>query len=521
MKAIIVSIMYFITFFPIIVYGEGEYSNIIWVEPVKASAYPENANESPLGLLLTKHLGQPYQKALPFAKHPRLQNIYQMVCKSPKEAFILTDALQTQFKEEFSTIRHLPAPISTYDPSDPMWQLTMQDTTEWLWHLAKIKGRQAWDISKGSPNVKIAIIDTWFDINHPDLQSKLTTNTDPMDGTAFNSTCFQDNHGTSVASFAAAHTDGGGQLASIGFNTMIIPYRYNNGLAKALHASNVMNADIISISWFWSSRCNLPDDTGQEQLIIEEILNNGTIIVASAGNGYMSSARCPQGDNVPPFTSLYPFSPTYDSRIICVTSTDKFDNHTYYENGNNLTHSHYPEVDICAPGYCVMGATGTKSLVNGNCVDKEWPYYGCGTGTSFATPIVAGVCGLMKAVNPCINPAEAQEIIKSTADPVNDAHLYPGKVGAGRINAYKAVKKAATRYVQNITYSGTQSITAHIIEVGSNVTSELPAGNVIVPSGSNVTFTGRHTIVLDPGFEVSSNGYFEVIVDANAVITCN
>ncbi|UCH15075.1 MAG: S8 family serine peptidase, partial [Bacteroidales bacterium] len=66
-------------------------------------------------------------------------------------------------------------------------------------------------------------------------------------------------------------------------------------------------------------------------------------------------------------------------------------------------------------------------------------YYGCSAGTSNATPIVAGVCGLMKSVRPSITPAQAQEIIKKTADPINDAYLYPNGVGAGRINAYCAV----------------------------------------------------------------------------------
>jgi hypothetical protein len=162
MRAFVLIIINFVIFSPLHTYADGELSSIIWVEPIKASAYPEKVIESPLGLLLTKHLIHPYQKALPFAEHPRLQNIYQMVCKSPEDAVILSNALKYHFKEEFSVIRQLPKPIPTYDPSDYMWQLTIQDSTEWLWHLSKIMARQAWDITKGSSNVKIAVIDTWF-----------------------------------------------------------------------------------------------------------------------------------------------------------------------------------------------------------------------------------------------------------------------------------------------------------------------------------------------------------------------
>lgn len=91
-----------------------------------------------------------------------------------------------------------------------------------------------------------------------------------------------------------------------------------------------------------------------------------------------------------------------------------------------------------------MGATCTfkKDPATGNCVNNPWPYYGSFQGTSFATPIVAGVCALMKSVNSSLTPWAIQDIIKMTADPVNDAYLYPGLVGAGRINAYKAVKVA-------------------------------------------------------------------------------
>ena len=502
---------------------ECEYEDgIIWVVVDKESAIMEYGKvfldkDNRLVELFNIHKVNKFEQVYPASKNELLQRLY--IIEFNGNTNDLYEELNRSFKTTFDRIIKIAKSkmVEVYDPSDGMWTLTLQDTTNWLWHLHKIKANLAWDITHGSENVKIALLDTWFDINHPDLSNKINPHYDPYTNQYFSSDCTENHHGTTVASFIAAETDGGGQLASIGFNCRIIPYKAIDFhyLRKAHHASMVMGADVLTSSagpW----PCDRPGDEQAEldSIAVKEILDNGTIIVMPAGNGN-GGYKC--GEASSGYTPFYSISPYYDERIIIVTSTNINHNHAH----STLVHSHFPEVDICAPGYCVMGATGTKTLVNGNCVDKEWPYYGCGTGTSLATPIVAGVCGLMKAVNPCIDPAEAQDIIKSTADPVNDAHLYPGKVGAGRINAYKAVKKAATRYVQNITYSGTQSITAHIIEVGSNVTSELPAGNVIVPSGSNVTFTGRHTIVLEPGFEVSSNGYFEVIVDANAVITCN
>lgn len=117
-----------------------------------------------------------------------------------------------------------------YQPSDYMWNCYNQQGINYLWHLRKIKADQAWDITHGDSNVKIAIIDTWFDINHPDLVNQMYCNYDPYDNTMFSSNPIQEHHGTTVASFAAAQTDGGGQLAGIGFNCKIIPYRRNTFL---------------------------------------------------------------------------------------------------------------------------------------------------------------------------------------------------------------------------------------------------------------------------------------------------
>ena len=73
-------------------------------------------------------------------------------------------------------------------------------------------------------------------------------------------------------------------------------------------------------------------------------------------------------------------------------------------------------------------------------------HYGGFSGTSFSSPIVAGVAALIKSVNPDFSPGEIQYFIKSTADPVTDEHNFSGLLGAGRINAYKAVKMADSVY---------------------------------------------------------------------------
>lgn len=483
-------------------------------------------NDTKLDSVLRKYGTHEIKQVFPYSKIDRLKKLYKIKFQGERDNFIL----ELQKNKSIKRISKRPVEnhVAAYDPSDYMWYLpTQQDTNGWLWHLKRIHAAQAWDITKGDPNIKVASLDTWFDVNHPDLTNKISPKYDPYSNTSYNSDCFRTNHGTTAASFIAAETDGGGQLASIGFNCMLICYQAWAGdyIERAQHAALAMHADVITSSaGGWTCTSTINED---EKIALKEILDNGTIVVMPAGNG-PNGTNCNYGGRDHPWK---PLSPDYDERVIIVTSTGIDDNHYYFNpdhigiDGNpdprEETHSHYPEVDICAPGYRVMGATCTESNINGNCEENTWPYYGSCTGTSFATPIVAGVCALMKTVNPCITPTEAQDIIKSTADPVNDANLYTGMVGAGRINAYRCVKEAATNYIQNETLSGTQTIASHIIEAGNHVTNSETTGDVTVQNGANITFSARHEVTLDSGFEVVIGAELTIDVDENNSISCN
>jgi subtilisin family serine protease len=297
------------------------------------------------------------------------------------------------------------------------------------------------DITIGNPQVRIGIVDQCIDVEHPDLASQTYPHFDPYNGYQFNSWNlfkFGYKHGTTVASFAAARTaetgtnpDPNGLLASIGFNTKLIGY-FTNGMPRVLHASTVMGVDVINCSWMSKGSPPSPTMDSINRKIITEVINNGTVIVATAGNGfcgtwYNDDETWDNCNAVPPdfeyFSAPYPLHPKYDSTIIIVTSTDSLDNHTLY--GDSVvyrTHSHFPEVDICSPGHNIMGATLTYyyDTISGDTLKKTWPYYGSNTGTSFAAPFVSGVCALIKSINPCLTPAQIEEIIKLTADPVND-----------------------------------------------------------------------------------------------------
>jgi hypothetical protein len=405
---------------------------MLWITVSDNSFIPDSlghtTNQSFNSYLQTRNF-QHYKQVMPWAPTERLRNVYELQCDY-NEA-ILDSEIRAQFGYAISYMEYRYLPIPLYDPADYMWYLTLQTPTDWLWSILKIQGNLAWDITKGDPNLKVAIVDWGADITHPDLVGKIDPPYDFYTGGAMINSA----HGTSVATLLAAETvDQGqtpnGQMASIGYNTKVMfadcslgPY----GTAMCLYASTVLGARIISISWFNTCSTNHPW-SATDLLIEQQINDNGSTIFRAAGNGpsYCGGLR------------LYPFSGYEDPRTIVVTSSDKDDHHENLNPGGQ-TNSHYPEVDICAPGYCLMAGVDVAS-------NPTWPYYGCWGGTSQSTPVAAGVGALILSVNSCLTSTSVQDIIKSTADPIVDAANYPGQIGAGRINAYQSVLAAQAMY---------------------------------------------------------------------------
>ena len=393
----------------------------------------------------------------PFAKTPFLRHTYEVTTQKAESLYVR----MSREKGLFSLCERVYEPQHLYNPSDWMWYYTVSNnfTDEWLWYLVKIQAADAWDITKGDPTIKIAVVDDGFDYQHPELQSKIDPPYDFYSGVQETT---NSNHGTSVASILAAETaDQGetsiGSMASIGYKSKIMVSQHY--LPACLYASTVLHAEILSISWYYNS-CSSNE---YFNAIEQEILNNGTLIVRAAGNG---SVNCGGG-------RLYPFSGYEDDRVVVVSSTDFDDNHTSPFNYIETT-SFYPEVDICAPGYRLMGA---KHSQNGT---VNWPYFGEWGGTSQSTPIVSGVCALIKSVNRCLTSEDVQDIIKQTADPIQDANMYPGMVGSVIINAYKAVSLAQNYHNNNDTITSNETWSSNSYR----------GGVVVIDSLATLTITG-------------------------------
>jgi subtilisin family serine protease len=401
-----------------------------------------------------------YELAFPTSKKNFLQNIYEIHCNS-----LLIEHLQKLNNKYFELIEEIPEPFLLYTPND--YSLNGSH-----YALDLINAKQAWDITKGNSNIIIGISDTGFDLNHEDLTSQIvhvvSNNTQSLV------------HGTFVAGCAASATDNNKGIAAIGFNSKLMVTSNWANDNEMLQLSQ-LGAKVLNASWI--NRCSF---SSIGQAVYDEIYENGTVVFAGAGNGTFPDgtprSSCGNGHGL-----AYPASYNH---VISVSSVGSDNAHWDFTEGT--THTHNSAVDIVAPGYVVL------SLFPNNT-------YGTSSGTSFSSPICAGIAALMFAVNPCLSPDEVEFILKLTADPIADGANYQGLLGAGRVNAYEAVKYAAGEKNFTITSNTTWS--------DSEVT-----GNITISNG--ITLNANSIINIKDGKKITINSGAKLILEGTIQGIC-
>ena len=311
-----------------------------------------------------------------------------------------------------------------YTPNDPSYS-TQQ------WYLNKINAALAWNFFHGNSNVAVAVVDNAVQISHTDLLSNIWVNPNeiPSNGIDDDNNGFVDDmqgydvadndnnpappnttydHGTHCAGLVAARTDNNTGIAAIGFNLKIIAVKAssNSGSATAVDAGFAgivyavkAGARVISCSWGGTT------SAATEQTVINYAWNKKSIVVAAAGNSNV---------NAPHYPAAY-------NNCYAVASTTSTDAKSSFSNYGTW-------VDISAPGSTIYSTLPTNT-------------YGNKSGTSMATPIVAGLCGLMYALKPYATPSDILNCINSSATNINTQNAnYIGQLGAGRIDANAAMQ---------------------------------------------------------------------------------
>lgn len=334
-----------------------------------------------------------------------------------------------------------------FTPNDPLFSSQ--------YSLSIINAQEAWDINQGDPSIVIGIVDTGVDWDHPDLAANIWINETELNGVPGvdddNNGYIDDvrgwdfgglsgtpdnnpmedrpDHGTHVAGIAGAVTNNNEGVASIGFNTRIMAVktsqdniRTSNNIALIAYGYEGIiyavdnGAKVVNCSWGSFSYSNA------NQAVIDYAVANGALVVGAAGNNGTNSV-------------IYPGN--YDGALSVgySNSGDKRD----------VSSNYGTDVDLFAPGSLIYNTWQNNT-------------YATLSGSSMASPLVAGLAALVFAQFPSYSPLQAAEQVRSNTDNIDDQNRgLEFLLGSGRINAYKTLSNNNAKSVRVSSFTITEA----------------------------------------------------------------
>lgn len=290
----------------------------------------------------------------------------------------------------YDYIRH-----AALTPNDPGFTQNFQQ------YLRTVQLPTAWATDRGSLSQVVAVVDTGVYAANPDLAGRVlpghdfaNNDTDPTD---------DNGHGTMVAGIAAANTNNGIGIAGAAWTARILPVKVldshgsglDSNIAEGVEWAADHGATVINLSLAGPGQSAVLHDA------VAYAVGKGIPVVAAAGN---------TGNSTPQY-------PGADPLVISVGATDV--------NGGIAAFSTFGDwVDVSAPGVDITSTYKTG--------------YASGDGTSFSSPLVAGIVALVRTQNPSWTPARIATDIERSASPMEPPGLDP-YYGFGVVNAAAAV----------------------------------------------------------------------------------
>ncbi len=334
------------------------------------------------------------------------------------------------------------------------------------YHWPIIRAPEAWGLTTGGADVVIGVVDTGCDLDHPDFVGRIYTNPleVPSNGIDDDSNGFIDDvhgwdfqnggndpnpepdggdddgngepddqvsHGTLVSGIACATGNNGWGVVGMNWGAKILPVQVfpddgGSSVSRVIEGIDYavgMGVDIINLSLGGSYAASFTP-------AIANARAHGILVVAAAGNtgrelkdaqSTWESPVCNEG------------TVGVDNNVFGVGATDQNDILGSFSNFDGSSARTF--VECCAPGQAIYGPAyydPTYSHLNS--------YFYSNTGTSFAAPMVSGLAAMILSQNPALTPNQVRSIIKSSCDDIDVLNPgFEGKLGAGRINAARAV----------------------------------------------------------------------------------
>lgn len=481
-------------------------------------------------------------------------------------------------------------PLFNQAPETGQWWLTAPNGT----FVSAIDGPAAWDITTGDPNIVVAVLDTGAMFEHPDLgrvsqggkflpgydfvggsgtadairvandgDGRDADPSDPGDwvsaadrGTALFSDCEESDsswHGVHIAGIVGARSNNGVGGAGIGWNTRVLPVRvlgkcfgYDSDILAGMNwaagiavpgvPANPTPARVVNLSLGSADACS-----AAYRSVVDALRLRNVLVVAAAGNDGAGEVASP--GNCP--------------GVVSVTALRHVGTKVGFANFG-------PGVTIAAPGGNCVDVTGARCLYpiisadNAGLTSPGAMIYGGKLGTSFSTPMVAGVAALMLSADPLLTNDEiiARLRLTSRVFPAPDPALlacddpnfradangnFPNdgqcnctstSCGEGMLDAGQAVRAAINAVAvvfgpasaaqgQPVTFDGTQSLPAprrQITRYDWRVLSG-PGGVFAAPSSAITQFTGnagRHTLRLAVTDSAGTTDHYDFALDVRA-----
>ncbi len=339
--------------------------------------------------------------------------------------------------EENFAVSAVVVPNDPYYSSTGSWGQTYPD----LWGMQKINAASAWDQTTGSSSIVVADVDTGVDRNHPDLAANMWVNTKEIPGNGIDddSNGYKDDyygwdfngndndpmddmgHGTHTAGTIAAVGNNATGVVGVNWTAKIMALKFldssgsgslSNGIQALQYAAD-MGARVSSNSWGCGCNSQAMDDA------IKYEHDRGMVVAVAAGNSAIDALD---------------FSPASADDAITVSATDSNDLLASFSNVGE-------KIDVGAPGVQILS---TRSSQDKMCPGVTVVTIYCHvSGTSMATPHVAGLAALLLSKNSSLTNEEVRQIIRTGA---TDLGLVgkDSKFGYGRISAAGSMALATT-----------------------------------------------------------------------------
>lgn len=351
---------------------------------------------------------------------------------------------------------------------------------------AQVSAPTAWDIIKGdSGDVVIAVVDGGTDWDHVDLIDNIWDNVDEIPGNGIDDDAngfiddvrgwnFANNsndptglpgtpqsasHGTHVSGTAAATTNNAVGVASISWNCILMGLNAASATSDrsiqfgylAITYAVENGASVINCSWG-----GLGNPSAFEQEVIDFAGANDVLVVAAAGNDGTNN------DNNHHYPSNY-------NGVLAVGATNK-------TNDIKAGFSNYGvTTDVFAPGVSILSTTPGNT------------YSSAFSGTSMASPLVAGLAGLVRTLHPTWTYNQVREQIRVSCDNIDGANAgIAGLLGKGRVNATQALTDLGLPAIRITNVSFTETGGDGIIDPGETVDVTVSFTNYL-DNASNVT----------------------------------